>query len=182
LLLIAVFAFPEINGARRWIRLGGFSLQPSEIAKLALPIFLAYFLTRNEDRVGEIKSTVIPCVGALALVGGLVFLEPDLGTTMVLCAIFSAVYFAAGAKLLHIATVAGLMVVGALFAVLLAPWRVERMMAFLDPFKHSEDARCGDRLRATALARRSRRDQGAGPVRDAARDRDHHRDHRSGSF
>jgi cell division protein FtsW len=140
LLLIAVFAFPEINGARRWIRLGGFSLQPSEIAKLALPIFLAYFLTRNEDRVGEIKSTVIPCVGALALVGGLVFLEPDLGTTMVLCAIFSAVYFAAGAKLLHIATVAGLMVVGALFAVLLAPWRVERMMAFLDPFKHSEDA------------------------------------------
>ena len=138
LLLIAVFAFPEINGAQRWIRFGGFSLQPSEIAKLTLPIFLAYFLTRNEDRVGEIKSTVIPCVGAFALLGGLVFLEPDLGTTMVLCAIFSAVYFAAGAKLLHIATVAGLMVVGALFAVLLAPWRVERMMAFLDPFKYAD--------------------------------------------
>lgn len=139
-LLIAVFAFPEINGARRWIRLGGFSIQPSEIAKLTLPIFLAYFLTRNEDRVGEIKSTVIPCVGALALLGGLVFIEPDLGTTIVLCAIFSAIYFAAGAKLLHIATVAGLMVLGALMAVLLAPWRVERLMAFLDPFAHSDDA------------------------------------------
>jgi cell division protein FtsW len=140
ILLVAVFAFPEINGARRWIRVGAFSIQPSEIAKVALPIFLAYFLTRNEDRIGEIKSTVIPCVGALALLGGLVFIEPDLGTTIVLCAVFSAVYFAAGAKILHIASVAAVMVVGALFAILLAPWRVERLMAFLDPFKHSDDA------------------------------------------
>jgi len=139
-LLVAVFAFPEINGARRWIRMGPFSIQPSEIAKIALPIFLAYFLTRNEDRVGEIKSTVIPCIGALVLLGGLVFIEPDLGTTIVLCAIFSAVYFAAGAKILHIASVAAVMVVGALAAVLLAPWRVERLMAFLDPFAHADDA------------------------------------------
>ena len=139
-LLIAVFAFPEINGARRWIRMGPFSIQPSEIAKVALPIFLAYLLTRNQDRVGEIKSTVIPCVGALVLLGGLVFIEPDLGTTIVLCAIFSAIYFTAGAKLLHIASVAAIMVVGALAAVLLAPWRVERLMAFLDPFAHSDDA------------------------------------------
>ena len=139
-LLVAVFAFPEINGARRWIRMGPFSIQPSEIAKVTLPIFLAYFLTRNEDRVGEIKSTVIPCLGALVLLGGLVFIEPDLGTTIVLCAIFSAVYFAAGAKILHIATLAAAMVVMALGAVLLAPWRVERLMAFLDPFAHSDDA------------------------------------------
>jgi cell division protein FtsW len=140
LMLMAVFAFPEINGARRWIRMGPFSIQPSEMAKVALPIFLAYFLTRNEDRVGELRSTVIPCVGALVLLGGLVFIEPDLGTTIVLCAIFSAVYFAAGARIVHIATVAAVMVVGALFAVLLAPWRVERLMAFLDPFAHSDDA------------------------------------------
>jgi len=140
LMLVAVFAFPEINGARRWIRMGPFSIQPSELAKIALPIFLAYFLTRNEERVGEIKSTVIPCIGALVLLGGLVFIEPDLGTTIVLCAIFSAVYFAAGAKILHIATVAAAMVVMALGAVLLAPWRVERLMAFLDPFAHSDDA------------------------------------------
>lgn len=140
ILLVAVFAFPEINGARRWIRIGPASVQPSELAKIALPIFLAYFLTRNEDRVGEFRSTVIPCLGALILLGGLIFVEPDLGTTIVLCAIFSAVYFAAGAKLLHIASVAALMVIGGLFAVLLAPWRVERLMAFLDPFAHSDDA------------------------------------------
>ena len=138
--LVAVFGFPEINGASRWIRFGGFSFQPSELAKIALPLFLAYFLTKNEKLVGDLRSTVIPCVGSLALLGGLIFLEPDLGTTIVLCAVFSVVYFAAGAKIVHIASVAAVMVVGALAAVLLAPWRVERLMAFMDPFKYADDA------------------------------------------
>ncbi|MER3631684.1 MAG: putative lipid II flippase FtsW [Blastocatellia bacterium] len=139
-LLLAVFAFPEINGARRWIRLGGFSLQPSELTKVALPIFLAYWLTRAGNRVGDLRAAVIPCIGVLVLLGGLVFLEPDLGTTIVLCSIFSVMYFAAGARILHIASVAGLMVIAAFVAVILTPWRVERLMAFLDPFAHSDDA------------------------------------------
>lgn len=138
--LLVVFGFPEINGARRWIRFGGFSFQPSELAKIALPIFLAYFLTKHEKTVDEVKSTVLPCIGALILFCTLIFLEPDLGTTIVLCAVFSAVYFAAGAKLLHIATVAAVMVFSAVCAIVFAPWRVERLMAFLDPFKHSDDA------------------------------------------
>ena len=137
--LVVVFAFPEINGASRWIRFGGFSFQPSEIAKITLPLFLAFFLTKHESSVGDLKSTVVPCIGALVLLGGLIFLEPDLGTTIVLCAIFSAVYFAAGAKLLHIASVAGVMIMSGVAAILFAPWRVERLMAFLDPFKHSDD-------------------------------------------
>jgi cell division protein FtsW len=87
-LLAVVFGFPAINGARRWIRFGGFSVQPSELTKVVLPIFLAWFLTRNEDQVGDLKATVLPCVAVLALLGGLVFIEPDLGTTIVLCAIF----------------------------------------------------------------------------------------------
>lgn len=140
ILLAAVFLFSEINGARRWIRVGGFSLQPSEIAKIALPMFLAYFLTKNESKVGELGSTVFRCLGVLIILTGLIVLEPDLGTTIVLCAVFSAVYFAAGAKLLHIAAVGAVMVFGAALAVVLAPWRVERLMAFIDPFKHSDDA------------------------------------------
>lgn len=139
-LLLAVFAFPSINGARRWIRFAGLSFQPSEMAKLALPLFLAFFLTKNERTVGDLRATVLPCILVMALLAGLVFIEPDLGTVIVLCAIFSAVYFAAGAKLLHIASVIAVMVVGALGAVLLAPWRVQRLMAFLDPFSHSDDA------------------------------------------
>ncbi len=139
-MLIAVFAFPSINGARRWIRFAGLSFQPSEMAKLALPIFLAFFLTKNEKTVGELRSTVIPCISALVLLAGLVFIEPDLGTVIVMCAIFSAVYFAAGAKIVHIASVVAAMVVVGIGAIILAPWRVQRLMAFLDPFSHSEDA------------------------------------------
>ncbi len=138
-LLVAVFGFPAINGAQRWIRFAGFSFQPSELAKIALPIFLAYFLTKKEDVVGDLKQAVFPSVLALVVLAGLVFLEKDLGTTIVLCATFSVVYFAAGARILHIATLAGILVMIGAAAIFFAPWRVARMMAFLDPFQYAED-------------------------------------------
>lgn len=140
LLLTTVFAFPPINGARRWMRFPGFSFQPSEIAKIALPVFLAFFLTKNEETVGELKETVAPCLLVLIFLGGLIIAEPDLGTTIVLCAIFAAVYFAAGAKILHFAAVGLAMFIAGMGALIFAPWRVERLMAFLDPFKYADDA------------------------------------------
>jgi len=103
------------------------------MAKIALPLFLAYYLTRNSDRVGDLRATVLPCLACLGLLGGLVFFEPDLGTTIVLCAIFAAVYFAAGAKFLHIVTVVGGLVLIGAAALMLAPWRLRRLGAFIDP-------------------------------------------------
>ena len=137
--LAAVLFFPEINGAKRWIRFSGFSFQPSELAKVALPIFLAWYLAKNESTVTELKTTVIRSIAGLGLLAGLVMLEKDLGTTIVLCVIFSAIYFAAGARLVHIAAVAGLMVVAAAGAIAIAPWRVQRVLAFLDPYKYADD-------------------------------------------
>ncbi|HEY0460801.1 MAG TPA: putative lipid II flippase FtsW [Pyrinomonadaceae bacterium] len=133
ILLIAVYGFPAINGARRWIRFPGVSFQPSEIAKIALPVFLAWFLTIKEKAVGELKETVLPCLAVLAFFGGLIVLEPDLGTTIVLCAIFVSVYFAAGARIVHLATVGLIMLIGGIAALIFAPWRVARLMAFFDP-------------------------------------------------
>jgi cell division protein FtsW len=138
-LLIMVFGFPPVNGAQRWIRISGFSFQPSELAKIALPVFLAYYLAKNEDSVADLRRTVLPCVFGLALLGGLVLYEKDLGTTIVLCAIFSAVYFAAGARLMHIGTVGAVFVMIGAAAIFFAPWRVARIMAFLDPYKYSSD-------------------------------------------
>lgn len=137
--LAAVLFFPEINGAKRWIRFSGFSFQPSELAKVALPVFLAWYLAKNESTVTELKTTVIRSLAGLGLLAGLVMLEKDLGTTIVLCVIFSAIYFAAGARLVHIAAVAGLMVVAAAGAIAIAPWRVQRVLAFLDPYKYADD-------------------------------------------
>ncbi len=139
ILLLAVFAFPPINGAKRWIRVSGFSFQPSELAKIALPIFLAYWLKKKEEMVGSLKETVFPCLLGFGILAVLVLMEKDLGTTIVLCAVFSAVYFAAGARLIHIAAVAGVMVLIGAGAIFFAPWRVARMMAFLDPFKYADD-------------------------------------------
>ncbi len=138
-LLLSVFGFHSINGARRWIRFPGFSFQPSEIAKIALPIFLAYFLTKNEEVIGDLKETVLPCVLVLGGLGALIIFEPDLGTTIVLCAIFVTVYFAAGAKILHLAAVGGSLLLIGVCALVFAPWRMERLTAFLDPFAHSDD-------------------------------------------
>ncbi len=139
ILLLAVFGFPSINGARRWIRFPGVSFQPSEIAKIALPIFLAYFLTKNEKLIGDLKETVLPCVGVLGGLGALIMLEPDLGTTMVLCAVFVAVYFAAGAKWTHILLTLGSLLLLGTAALVLSPFRMKRMFAFLDPWEHSAD-------------------------------------------
>ncbi len=139
ILLLLVFGFPPINGARRWIRFSGMSFQPSEIAKISLPIFLAYYLTKNEDLVGEIKETVLPCASALILLGGLILLEPDLGTAMVLCSIFVTLYFAAGAKWTHITvTVGTLLLIGVSFLVL-SPWRMKRLFAFINPWENASD-------------------------------------------
>jgi len=132
-LLLVVFGFPAINGAKRWIRLGGFSFQPSEIAKIALPVFLAYFLTKRQDDLADIKRTVIPAVAVLGVLALLVFREPDLGTAIVLCAVFSVVFFSAGARLTHLAPLAaGLIVIG-IGALVFAPWRLRRLAAFIDP-------------------------------------------------
>lgn len=132
-LLLAVFGFPAINGAQRWIRFGGLSLQPSEIAKITLPVFLAWFLVRNADRVGEVKATLLPMLLVVGFVAGLIFAEPDLGTTMVICTVFAAIYFAAGARLLHVVAVGGVFVAGVAAALFFAPWRMRRLGAFLDP-------------------------------------------------
>jgi len=133
ILLVAVFGFPAINGARRWIRFPGMSFQPSELAKIALPIFLAYFLTKNESVVGDFKETLLPCALVLIGVGGLIFVEPDLGTFIVLCAVFVTMYFAAGARIVHVLLGCAVLFLIGVAAIAFAPWRVERLMAFLGP-------------------------------------------------
>jgi cell division protein FtsW len=132
-LLVVVLGFPAINGARRWIRFGGFSFQPSELAKVALPLFLAYFFAKREGEIGDLKRAVLPSLVILGILGALVLRGPDLGTTIVLCAIFSVVYFSAGAKIRHLAPVAAGLVLLGVGALIFAPWRLKRLAAFIDP-------------------------------------------------
>jgi cell division protein FtsW len=138
-LLVAVFFFSAINGARRWIRFPGVSFQPSEIAKVALPVFLAYFLTKNEKTIGDLRSTVIPCAAVFAILCGIILIEPDLGTVIVLSAIFTVVYFASGARIFHIAVVGAALLVAGAAALILSPFRMKRLFAFMNPWDNAAD-------------------------------------------
>ncbi|MFN6964130.1 MAG: putative lipid II flippase FtsW [Pyrinomonadaceae bacterium] len=141
-LVCSVYFFPAINGAHRWIRLGGFSFQPSELAKITLPLYLAYLLARNERTIGDLRETVLPCIGVTALICGPVLFGPDLGTTLVLCAVFGVMYFTAGARILHLLPVAAAGLVGLTGMLIFAPFRMRRLVAFLDPCdkEHAADA------------------------------------------
>jgi cell division protein FtsW len=133
-LLVVVFAFPPINGARRWIRFAGMSMQPSEISKLALTIFLARFLERRAGREGEFWRTFVPPVALTGLLALLVVAEPDLGTAMMLAVVCAVVLFTAGARLKHMALAAAPALVGVVGLLVFVPFRMRRMTAFLDPW------------------------------------------------
>src|SRR5919198_1002528 len=75
-MLVAVFGFPHVNGARRWIKLAGFSIQPSEVAKVALVLFLAYYLEKRKDETALFLKTLLPCLLVTGILGGLILIEP----------------------------------------------------------------------------------------------------------
>ena len=139
-MLLAVFAFPRVNGAHRWIKLSRFSIQPSEVAKLTLAIFLAYFLERRAGDEGRFWQTFVPCGMATGALAVLVVLEPDLGTAMMLAVLFMVVTFTAGARLLHLGMAAAPAFVGLVGLLILVPWRLKRMITFLDPWADPQNS------------------------------------------
>lgn len=134
LMLLAVFAFSPINGARRWIKFSGFRVQPSEVAKLALVIFLAYFLEKHVGEEREFWRTFIPCGAVTAMLAVLVVAEPDFGTALMLAVTFVVVVYAAGARLSHLAMAAAPALAAAAGLLIFVPWRLARLVTFLDPW------------------------------------------------
>jgi rod shape determining protein RodA len=141
-LLVAVFFLAEeVRGSRRWIQIGFFNFQPSELGKIALVIVLAGFVAERRQRVGE-WSTTLGVIGIAAPLMALVFREPDFGTTLIYAAIVVGALFFGGTRWRHLAVlavVAGL-VAGAILWFLpsaglevLEPYQRERLTGFVDP-------------------------------------------------
>jgi cell division protein FtsW len=136
-LLVAVLVPPfaqAINGSRRWLRLGPVSFQPAELAKLALVVHLAAFLARHRDRVHEFRRGLLPPLGVAGGLALLVVAQPDLGTGVTLLAVTFALLFLAGGRIRHLALVVGAALPVMVAAVWLAPYRVQRVLTFLDPW------------------------------------------------
>jgi len=141
-LLLVVFLMGSlVRGSRRWIDLGPFQFQPSELGKVLIVVFLAGFLAERGKRVREL-NTVLTAVGLGLVPTVLVFLQPDFGTSLVYVAATAAALFFAGARWLHLA-VLGTLATGAAIALLwglpaagvevLKPYQAARLTAFADP-------------------------------------------------
>ena len=138
--LIVVFFGPAINGTRRWFSIGGVGIQPSEFAKVAVIVFTAAVLERRMEKMDGVAHALAPVVLVTGLVCGLIVLEPDFGTAFTLLMIVGTMVFAAGLPYRYLAALS-LFLVPLLFAVLVsAPYRVQRLLAFLDPWADPQGA------------------------------------------
>jgi cell division protein FtsW len=134
-LLVAVLvAGIEVNGARRWLGTEAISIQPSEFAKLALILFSADLLARRADKMVRADATLRPVLVIFTVFACLVMLQPNLGTTMLLAGIALTVLFVAGTPLRSLGAILTVGALGATALALYAPYRRERMTAFLDPW------------------------------------------------
>lgn len=143
LFLIAV-VIPGIGsvrgGSRAWLGIGSFGIQPSEFAKLGLIIFFAYYLEKHQGRIAEFRRGLLPPLALVTAAVGLIMLEPDLGQSTVLMGTVIIIIFAAGAKVKHLLGLASLAIPVFVALVAVAPYRLKRIFAFLDPWSFPLDA------------------------------------------
>lgn len=134
LLLVAVFFFDRSHNTHRWIRLGSLmSFQPSELAKPALILFLAFFLEGRVKSIDDWRHTLLPAVVPSALFAILIVKQPDLGTAMVCLGITAAVLYVAGMRLRYFAFSLVPIVPALSYLLFFVPWRLARMVVFLHP-------------------------------------------------
>lgn len=142
--LLVMVLIPSLGvsakGARRWLRLGPISVQPAEIAKLVAVMYLAAYLTKKEDRLTGFLSGLAPALLVIGVLGGLVLLEPDLGTVVVMGSVAIGLLFLGGARLSHLLSLGLCAVPAVLVLVLSSSYRRQRLMTFLAPWKDASDA------------------------------------------
>lgn len=139
-LLLVLGIGPQINGARRWLAFGFFSIQPTEMAKLAVVLYLAAFLSNPQRRVTDWQRGFLPPVAIVGLICGLIVVEPDLGSTVVISLVLVGMMYLAGARVRHLAYLGLPMVVGLISLIWMSPERWERMTTFMNPFEDREGA------------------------------------------
>jgi len=123
------------GGAVRWLNLGVFSFQVSELVKMALILFLAHFLTEKINHIREFKEGILVPLSVMAGLIGLILFQPDFGTTVILAIITFLMIYLAGGRLLHLGSMMALFIPVALWLLFYKSYRLARLTAFLDPWK-----------------------------------------------
>lgn len=142
-LVLVPFVGKDVNGARSWFKIGPLQLQPAEFAKVAIVMYLAALISKKQDKFRQFKNGLLPALFMIALVSGLILLQPDLGSTIVLCLGALLVLIVGGANLKHLALLgaAGTALASLIGAVavlakpdLLSSYRIARITTYLDPW------------------------------------------------
>jgi cell division protein FtsW len=123
----------ERGGARRWLAVGPLSLQPSELAKIALVLYLAHSLVKKRERVASFAIGVLPHCLVVGAVAGLALLEPDFGTAVLAAGVLVCMLFVGGVPARYLLAPAIAAVPALVFLVIREPYRVKRVLAFLNP-------------------------------------------------
>ncbi len=138
IILLILVIIPGIgtvrNGSRSWFGIGSFGIQPSEFAKLTLIIFTSKYLTKNEKNLKYIKKGVLPILGIVILVFGLIMLQPDFGTGMIILVSIIGLLFVSGVDFKFFIRLGLIGVVGIVLLIAIAPYRLERILSFLNPW------------------------------------------------
>jgi cell division protein FtsW len=128
------------KGARRWLRWGPISIQPAEMVKLVTVVYLAAYLAKKSDKLVSFRTGLLPVLIVVGVLSGLVLLEPDLGTVVVMGLVTVCLLFLGGARLAHLASLGLCAIPAVLILVLGSGYRRQRLMTFLAPWKDASDA------------------------------------------
>lgn len=140
-ILLALVFIPVVGvenyGARRWINLGFFTIQPSEFAKFAFVLFAAAYLSENYEKVGKFK-TLLPVLAVGTLFCILIILEPNMSITMCMGLIMLFMLFVGGARMKHFMILGVPAAAAVPVLILIKPYRIQRFMAFLNPWANPQ--------------------------------------------
>ena len=129
----------EVNGANRWIRIFGFSLQPSEIMKFLIILYISAYCVRRSDEVrSDLLSFVRPSILLVSIIS-LILIQPDLGASAVIFASALGVLFVAGVPIRQFIVVFLIGLIGIALLITYVPWRWERIISFVDPWSDPFD-------------------------------------------
>ncbi|HZR57761.1 MAG TPA: putative lipid II flippase FtsW [Terriglobales bacterium] len=134
LMLMSVFLLGRAHNTHRWIHFGGFSFQPSEMAKPALILFLAFFLESRTKTMDDWRNTLLPAIVPTMVFIGLIVFQPDLGTAIACAAITACVLFVAGLELKYLGYAFAASILPLYFLIFHVAYRRDRILAFLNPY------------------------------------------------
>ena len=140
LLLISVFFLDRSHNTHRWIHAGGFSFQPSELAKPVLILFLAYFLESRVKTMDDVRNTLLPAAAPILVFLGLIVLQPDLGTAIACAGIAACVLYVAGMRMRYFGYAFAASLVPLYLLIFHVAFRRDRILAFLNPYADRQRA------------------------------------------